>query len=975
MRYCFDDFEVDTQRYELRKAGVVQPLEPQGFNVLAYLLEQRERVVAKDELLERLWPGQHVTDATLTQRVVAIRRALGDTGRTQRYIRTVHRRGYRFVAAVGTAPAAPSGQATTPAPAPARPLVVGQRHTMFVGREAELALLQERLGRALRGERQVVFVSGEAGIGKTTLVDAFLAQAQATTTVWMGRGQCIEHYGAGEAYLPILEALSRLGREPHSASLRTALRQQAPSWLGHLPALHTAEDAALLPQSANLTPERMLRELTNALDQVTATQPLLLVLEDLHWSDVSTVDWLSYVARRRDPAQLCIVGTYRPGDALAHAHPLPLAVQELSRQHQALEIPLPYWTVAELTAYLVQRFGTLPFAGELIRLLHQRTNGNPFFLVALVDSMATPERLEALTGAGGTLTAALPGSIRHLIDYQLEALSVEDQGLLEAASVVGEAFATAAVAAARGETIEAVERHCDTLARKGQFVYTLGLESWPDGTISTRYGFRHALYQEVLYARLAPGLLLRLHQHIGLHKERAYGTQAPEIATELALHFVRGQEPQRAVQYLSTAAQQALHRCAYQEALQHLEQALHWLPQLPEESVRTQYALTLHLDRGRAYMLLRGYGAPEVEQAYQQAYTLGQQLGDTPSLFPVLYGLWLFYEVRAEHLRALELVERCHRIAQATADAALLAATHSAMGTTLFCLGRLEEARQVFAQELAKADSAHDRRNADVRAVYDAWSMILLQGTNTCWLLGYAEQARRYCAQAQELAQHHGDPVSQAFALLASLYLAYYERHSAQVQQQAEAVLTLATEHGFPFWIALGSIFRGWALVMQQHEAEGLALLQRGVQAYQDTGTVGFVPYYLGMLAEAYGTLRHVEPGLEAVREALAIVERTGETFFAAEVHRLHGELVLMQPPTPDREPQAEQCFVQALEVARQQHAHTLELRAALSLGQLWQRQGKGDAARQVVREIYRWFPADLDTPDLQQARTFLQET
>lgn len=973
MRYVFGECECDTQRYELRQAGVLQPLEPQGFKVLVYLLEHRERVVSKSELLEHLWPNQYVSESTLTQRLVAVRRALADDGRTQRYIRTVHGRGYRFVADVLERTEPVSTPLTAPLIPQTLPPGSGQRTGLFVGREAELALLQERWTLALQGQRQLVVLSGEAGIGKTTLVDAFVAQVRGTTTMWIGRGQCVEQYGAGEAYLPLLEALGRLGRAPDGAPLVAALRQQAPSWLPHLPGLLSAADAAALPrQTHGLTRERMVRELAEALESITATQPLLLVLEDVHWSDVSTVDWLSYVARRRDPARLLILGTYRRSDALTQAHPFPLAVQELQRQGQALNLPLPYWDVAEVTAYLVQRFGALPFAREVVHLVHQRTRGNPFFLVAVVEAMASQGSLEEVGLDGQAWLGDIPESIRHLIAYQLESLSDEDQACLEAASVAGESFATAEIAAAMRDTVDAVEIRCDTLARKGQFIYALGLDTWPDATVATRYGFRHALYHEVLYARLAPGPRLRFHQHIGLHKERAYGARAHEIAAELALHFVRGQEPQRGVQYLCAAGQNAFQRCAYQEALRHLEPAFALLPQLPEGPVRTQHTLALHLLKGRTLMLTQGYAAPEVEHAYTQAAHLGQQLGDTPQLLPVLYGLWTFYYMRAEHQTAHELAERCLRIARQTNQGTLLGGARYVLGASLFSLGHLESARELLAQELAWYDEERQRRGAGLQVVHDAQMVCLSLAVPTWWFLGYAEQAQRYCDQILTLARQLGTPFDQALALYCAANLAHLEGHSAVAQQQAEALIALATEQSFPFWAASGIMLRGWAVVTQHRQDEGLTLLQQGLAAYRATGAVMVLPHYLGMLAEAYGLLQHVEQGLEVVREAFAIVARTGEDFYAAALHRLQGELLLMQSTSTDNVAAAAQCFTQALAVARRQQARALELRAAVSLGRLWHRQGQDAAARHLVGEITGWFTEGCETVALQEARALL---
>lgn len=973
MLYVFADFELDTQRYELRKAARVQPLEPQGFKVLAYLLEHRDRAVSKSELLERLWPNQYVTEATLTQRLVAVRRALEDDGRTQRYIRTVHGRGYRFVAAVveRSESASPRPAGTLQPPAPPQP--ARQRQGMLIGRGEEITMLHECFAQALQGERQSVFLSGEAGIGKTTLVDAFVEQVQAKTSLWIGRGQCVEHYGAGEAYLPLLEALGRLGRTPAGEPLVTALRHQAPSWLAHLPALISAEEYAALPHhTPGLTRERMLRELAEAVESVTATQPLLVVLEDLHWSDVSTVEWLTYVARRRDQAKLLIVGTYRPSDAMAHNHPLHLAVQELQRQSHALHVPLPYWSVIEVTAYLVQRFGTLPCSAEVVHLLHQRTKGNPFFLVAIVEAMAPQGALEGTGKDVHAFPGQTPESIRHLIEYQLETLPVEDQALLEAASVAGESFATAAVAAGMGQTVDTVEMRCDTLARKGQFIHPLGLEAWPDATVATRYGFLHALYQEVLYARLAPGRRLRLHQHIGLHKERAYGAHSHDIAAELAVHFMRGQEPQRSVQYLRAAAQNALQRCAYREALSHLYTGLEVIQRLPDTRERVQDEVTIQTLLGQALIATKGAAAPEVEHAYTQARQLCASLGDTPLFFPVLIGLRYYYNNRLMLPQLQEVAEQLRILAQRQNNTAFLPEGHFAIGSVAFWRGNFVEAREHLQQGINFYNPQQHREHASLYG-QDPGVQCLAYLARTLWFLGYPQQALQCSQQAQALAEELAHPLNFVFALYHTTSLHQQGQDAVATRTHAERLAQLAQTHGFTRWVAASAVHRGWALAALGTGEESIASMRQGMTTVLATGAEVFRPVFLILLADTCRKIGQTTESLRLLEEARQAMEIHDARYIEAEIYRLKGEVLWQQQDT--HASQALACLQQALEVARSQHARALELRVALSLGRLWQLQGKGSEARQLVGEISSWFTEGLETPDLQQARAFVRRS
>jgi predicted ATPase len=421
----------------------------------------------------------------------------------------------------------------------------------------ELTRLHQWYATARQGQRQVGFITGEAGVGKTALVETFVAQVATEAPVWIGHGQCIEQYGPGEAYLPVLEALGRLCRGPEGAHFLAWLRQQAPSWLAQLPALLPDADRAACQRLAqDVTQTRMLREMAEALESLTAERPLILILEDLHWSDGATLEWLGYVARRQDLARLLVLGTYRLGEARVVAHPLYALTRELLVHGQGAELVLGGLSETDVTMYVRQRFGEGALAAELIPVLHQRTQGNPLFLVTMVADLVqrgvlweSPMGWES-TVVLDTATVGVPETLRHLIEQQFERLGPADQAVLEAASVAGVDFSAAAVAAGLGISVEDVDIRCARLARQGQFVQEHGTVTWPNGPVATRYRFGHALYQEVVYDRIPVGCRTRLHQRIGAWQEQAYGACSGERATELAMHFERGQEYRRAVRYL-----------------------------------------------------------------------------------------------------------------------------------------------------------------------------------------------------------------------------------------------------------------------------------------------------------------------------------------------------------------------------------------------------------------------------------------
>ena len=492
MIYRFGDCELDLLRYELRRGGRPRHLEPQVFEVLSYLVRNRDRVVTKNELLDQVWGSRFVTESALTSRLKAARRAVGDSGREQRVIRTVHGRGYRFLALVQEGGQGTPGPAALPAP---------------IGREAELQRLAALLELAAAGRRQVVFVTGESGIGKTTLVEAFAEGAGRRDGLLVARGQCLEHRGTPEPYLPILDALARLCREQGEA-LVALLSRVAPTWLVQMPALVGADDREDLERRAlGGTRERMLREAAEALEAIGSDRPLALVVEDLHWADPSTVDLVQWLARRDTAARLLLVGTYRPADARAAGHPIGEAGADLRLRELAHELRLDALDVPAVRAVLERRLDGAEVPEELARFVHQRTDGVPLFVTQLAQAW-TDSGVLRRTGSRWELVrrdADPPDDLRRLIELQLQRLDADDLGMLEAAAVSGVEFPAAAAAAGAAATTEEVERRLAALARHGGVLRAAGPVDWPDGTVSAGFAFAHDLHRAVLYNRIPAG--------------------------------------------------------------------------------------------------------------------------------------------------------------------------------------------------------------------------------------------------------------------------------------------------------------------------------------------------------------------------------------------------------------------------------------------------------------------------------------
>jgi predicted ATPase len=845
----------------------------------------------------------------------------------------------------------------------------------IVGRQPVVERLEAWFQQAVHGTRQLVLVSGDVGIGKTTVVDLFLAHLAAGSGVRIGRGQCVEHYGEGEPYLPFLEALWQLAHGPAQDTLLALLRRYAPLWLVQLPGLVSESELERLQrQVAGATPARMQRELAQALDVLAADAPLVLVLEDLQWSDWSTVDLLAALAQRREPAQLLVLGTYRPVEVLLQTHPLHTMVQELGGRGQVRELPLELLTAEDAAAYLVGRLRG-PIAAPLAAFVYAHTDGNALFMVNLVEHLVQ-QRLLARREGQWTLRAGeearvarLPEEIRQLLTRRLDALPAAARLVLEVASVVGQEFAVAAVAAGTQDPVDDVEEICDGLAAQGRFIADTGLTVWPDGTSSGRYRFHHALYPQVLYEALGTARRKRLHHQVGTRLEAGYSAWTGEIAAQLAVHFERGGVVQRAVHYLQQAGDNATQRHAYHEAVATLTKGLALLATIPDSRERAHDELRLLLILGKLLVGMKGQGARDVGEVYTRAHALCHQVGGLSQRFQALRGLFRFHLSRAQMATAAALSQQLVHLAQHQGDPVLVLEGAMAVGTAALFRGDLVTARAHFEHSLRLCDPQMPILSASGGLANRVIILALL--AQALWELGYADQAQQRGQEGVALAQQVGHPPSLAYAATFAAHLAQFQRNAAATQAHADAVLALAASHGLANRVAHGRLLRGWALAMQGHVATGVVHIQQGLAAIQEIGPNLYRPYWLSLLAEASGQAEQPEAGLTVLEEALTLVATTEDRWWEAELWRLKGAL-LLQLPLPDV-CQAKACLQQALAVAHLQQARALELRAALSCSQLWLAQGKRDAARGLLAPIYGWFTEGFDTADLQEARALLE--
>jgi predicted ATPase/DNA-binding winged helix-turn-helix (wHTH) protein len=974
----FPPFLLDMAARLLRKGKKPIALTPKDFEVLYYLASHPGQIVSTETLLKEVWKKEGKKDwetdryrGAIKVSFHRIRQALGDSTKNPQYIDNIRYRGYKFIAPVQ---AAHEDGDLFDSPAGA---------SIIVGRTTELKKLSGWFEETLKGKRRCVFVTGEPGIGKTTVVRAFLRQVAAANTAAIGRGQCIEHYGAGEAYRPVLEALGRLCRAPGGNTLIEWMKESAPTWLVQMPAfLGLAESEALHHKLQNTSRERMLREFSEGIETLSEQRPFILVLEDLQWSDLSTLELLATVARRHEPAKFFVIGTYRPSEMLRADNPLRRVVGELRLHHFCEELALGPLSEEDIAAYLRSRFLTKTLPEALAPALYRRTEGQPLFLVNVVNDLVTQGILVhgkqglILQDSVETIERQTPETVRLLVAHQTERLLPMERRVLEAASVAGTEFSSAVVAAALETDVEEIEEWSAGLAARQHFVQPAGFVEWPDGSTSERYRFAHALYQHFWHERVGLTRRQRLHHRIAAWLEKAYDSRADEVAAELAVHFEQGRDYIRAVQYRSRAADTAIRRCAHQEAVTHLTKGLELLPFLPETPERTQQELALHTTLGISLQAIRGYGNPVVEQAYARARKLSQQIREPAQLFRVLFGLWQLHLVRAEYRTARELGEQMLSLAQSTHEAGLLTEAHGAVGNTLFHLGEFLNAKSHNEQSMTYYDRAQHHGHA-VTYGQDPWVATRTYSGLALWLLGYPDQALQRVLEALHYAQELAHPFSEAFALHDVALIYQFHRNLPLVQHYAEQLLVLARAQSFPFWELGATSLLGWVAVQQGRGEQVLEQLRQS-STRQAIGAALRVPYYQARLAEAYSKLGRVEEGLPAIERARQTMEQTEERWWEAEIHRLRGELLLQRSTTASAQPEdhksAEASFLEALAVARRQQAKSLELRAATSLSRLWRGQGKHATARQQLLSVYNWFTEGFATADLQEAKTLVEE-
>ncbi|MFT3953791.1 MAG: AAA family ATPase [Piscinibacter sp.] len=873
----FDAFELDESNARLTRDGRAVALTPKAFSVLCTLARQAGRLVTKDSLLDAAWGHRHVSESVLKSTISQLRSALDDDARQPRYIETASRHGYRFIAQ----PEAAAVPAPTPSPAPAAAPPVAafvpagtSAPAALIGRGDGLARLHAAWARAQLGQRQVCWLSGEAGVGKSTLLDHFAAQLGSGAGAVVAHGQCVQQFGSGEPYLPVLEALGALCR--HDAALPALLRAVAPTWLLQLPWLcGEAERAALQRELAGVHPDRMLREFAELLDRYTEQRALLLVTEDLHWSDHATVRLIDHFARRRSPARVMWLGSFRSAELIAEEHPLKGLRHELRLHRLGEEIVLDPFSEHEVGEYLQRRHPRHAGSEDFVRSLHAHTEGLPLFIVNVIDEWV------ALAGqqpeaAAPRLAALVPESLAGVIERQIERLSAERQAVLEAASVIGVEFRSGVLAEVLEQEAPTVDEHCDELVRRQSWLRPPAAEDAHAGVAGARYTFAHALYRHVFYRRLGAAARARLHRRVAttLERHRALGLAVP--AGELAAHFEQAHEPLAALRHYADAAASALGRFAPTEVVTLTERALDLLPSAADTQERMELELLLVARRGLAFSMLESFSSAEAKQSFERALALCDLLPQTPQRAWVMSGLgWVLYG-RAEYAAALALAQRIEAMGNEHGDAALRICACNLYGLTLSQQGDWEGGRAWLEQGVALCEAIGEalpvaRFVIDPRVTLHALLGLALLP------LGHAAEAQACRDKALALAERSGQRTAVMMALWCAGLIAQRLEQPELVIQHARALESLWLDHGVAAAEGPARWMRGWAIAQLGDARAGHTLIEEGLRFHQRTGRMAGMTHALNCAASALILAGDYAAAQAVVDEALERAQQLDE--------------------------------------------------------------------------------------------------
>ena len=840
--------------------------------------------------------------------------------------------------------------------------------TRFVGRQSELDQLQRVLEQAKAGHGQIVGVMGEPGLGKSRLFHEFKQLAQGSSLVLEA---CGISYGQTSPYLPIIGLLRtyfQLGptddeqtRKEKITGTVLTLDRSLEDTLPYFFSLLSIDDpdSSLHQMDAQIRRQRAFAALKKLFLRESLNQPLILIFEDLHWIDTETQGFLDTLSESVASAPVLLLVNYRP----EYRHEW----GGKTYYTQLRLIPLGQAEASELFAFLLGTDGSLT---ALKALILEKTEGTPFFMEEVVQTLVEEGALMGERGHYHLETTPtelhISPTVQGVLAARIDRLTAEEKALLQQLSVIGRQFPMSLVKQVVPQSEADLYRLLSSLQAK-EFLYEQ--PAFPE----LEYLFKHALTQEIAYGTVLQEPRKVLHERTGHAMEALYGNRLEEHYSELAYHYRRSENRQKATEYLALAGQQAVQRSAHAEAIALLTSALELLHTLPHSDQHAQQELGLQDSLAVSLIATKGWGSPQAQGALSRARELCHEVEDNAQLFPILWKLWGGYFSQAASQTESELAEQLFVLAQSRQDPLFLTQAHYALGCSFLSRGDMVRARAHMDQAIGLYDTRNHRTCTHLFG-QDPGVTSLAFGAYPLWYLGYPDHALEQSHEALRLAQELAHPFSQAFALSDEVLLRMLRREAQPVRELAEAAMGYASEHGFTQQLAGTTVGYGWALAEQGHAEEGLTQLRQSFRVLLDTGAEIMRPRLSAALAGTYWKLGHIEEGLRVLREALAGAQQTGVHEHDAELYRLTGELTLQAPGSTPNINEAEACYHTALGIARHQQAKSLELRTATSLARLWRQQGKQSEAHDLLAPVYNWFTEGFDTKDLKDAKTLLDE-
>jgi DNA-binding winged helix-turn-helix (wHTH) protein/tetratricopeptide (TPR) repeat protein len=952
----FDAFELDEADARLKREGRPVALAPKAFGVLCALARQPGMLVTKDALLDAVWGHQHVSESVLKTTISQLRAALADDAAKPRYIETASRLGYRFIGLARVPRTADSDTVAQVADAePAAP------PASFIGRRAPLERLQESWRRAARGQRQLVWVAGDAGVGKSTLLETFATTSGAAA---IAQGQCVEQYGSGEPYLPVLQALGDLTREyPELAAI---MRSVAPTWLLQLPwLLGEADRAVLAREMVGVSQERMVREFHELVARFTQKQPLLFVTEDLHWCDDATLRLMDHFARQRGPARVMWLGSFRLTQVIAEGHALQALRQELKLHRRCEEIVLDPFSEAEVLDYLRTRFPAADTSETFVRRVHLHTEGLPLFVANVVDALIAPEGEPPPGGARLAANAPLPvpEDLMGAVESRIGRLPPDSARLLEAAAVCGVEFRAGVVAAMLGRDLAGVIADCDQLVRRQYWLRHVATVDLADGSLDAQYAFRHAIYRLVFYRRIGVAAQVQLHRRAAQALAAGAVQGVPAAPAELASHHERGREPAQALKAYALAAQSALRHFAPLQAIEICEQARPLLELVPEGADRMMLELGIESPRGVAAAQVHGVGSAESLVVFERVRELCEMLPQHPARALLLNGYAASLFARGEYARLRELAGRLDRLEGPDREPLLVMTALFHAGAAA-ARGECRAATEWWFKAIERCEAVTDRSRFQVFVV-DPEAGIRANAVRTFFERGLIDQARAQSAQAVSIAEKLGQPLALSLAHwragMLEVRLGDEARVAAHADRMAQVVATTCVIQGD----GPSRYLRGWALARQGRPEEGFELIRDGLERHLRLGMVASSTEVMGYGVEAL-LLAGDLPG--ASRELAAAFARSREL----DEHYYLPVLLLLQGQVADAQGDAAAAgrwLRQAVQVARDQQAQGFELKAALALA-AHSTATRDD--REALHTVLQSLPEGRDTRDAVRAAELL---